>query len=195
MKKNISPVRISLLFLLCTMIATGCSKSSGSENNSSYYMTGTVSGKAWSANLSNNSYKSPVLAGVETTNNITIVFVLGIQVANSDTSAFAVVFPKNTSLNQTLDFDITQNTEAAYIEEASPGSSTYNGYNTASTSGGSGNYSVSLIDDANKVIEGTFSGTFALTTGSGSVTVTNGKFRCPYTTDVDSVSNLTGLKF
>jgi hypothetical protein len=192
MKKNISLLQLSLLLLICTVIITGCSKSSGSENNSSYYMTGTVNGKAWAANLSNNSYKSPVLAGVETANNITIVFVLGIQVASSDTSAFAVIFPKNTSLNQTIGFDVTQNTEAAYIEEASAGSSTYNGYNTESTYGGSGNYSVSLIDDANKVIEGTFSGTFGLTTGSGSVTVTNGKFRCPYTTDVDSVQGLTG---
>ena len=193
--KKTTCFRMSLMILLSAVLFTACSKSSGSENNSSYYMTATIDGKDWSANLSNNSFKSPALAGIGSSNGVEFILVLGIRVADKDSSAFALVFPKTVSLNQTLAFDASKYMEGAYIDEVSPGSTLYNGYNTTPATGGSGSFSVTTFDETNKILEGSFSGTFGSTTGAAGIKVVNGKFRCPYTTDINSVKNMSGLKF
>ena len=198
MKKFTDYCRISLLFLVGLSLLQACSKSSGSDNSStssSYYMTATVDGKAWAANMSNNSFKSPALGGITTANGVNIMVVLGIYSNNKDTSAFAVIFPQSTTLNQSTIFDAGKYTEAAYIAETTAGSAVYNGYNTTGTTGGSGSFSVTALDQTNKIVEGTFSGTFGATSGTARIQVTNGKFRCPYTTDISQINNLSGLKF
>jgi hypothetical protein len=198
MRKFTHYCRVAFVLLVGIFLLQACSKSSGSDNSSTsstYYMTATVDGKAWAANMSNNSFKSPALGGITTSNGISIMVVLGIYANNKDTSAFAVLFPQSTTLNQTTVFDISKFTEAAYISETAAGSAVYNGYNTTGTTGGSGNFSVTTFDQTNKIIEGTFSGTFGATSGTAKVQVTNGKFRCPYTTDISQINNLSGLKF
>jgi hypothetical protein len=198
MRKFTDYCRMAILFLVGITLLQACSKSSGSDNSSAsstYYMTATVDGKAWAANMSNNSFKSPALGGITTSNGTSIMVVLGIYANNKDTSAFAVLFPQSTALNQTMAFDVSKITEAAYISETTPGSAVYNGYNTTTTTGGSGSFSVTNFDQVNKVIEGTFSGSFGATSGTAKVQVTNGKFRCPYTTDISQINSLSGLKF
>ena len=198
MRKFTDYCRIAMAFLVSLTLLQACSKSSGSDNSSTsstYYMTATVDGKAWAANMSNNSFKSPALGGITTSNGTSIMVVLGIYGNNKDTSAFAVLFPQSTALNQTMAFDVTKITEAAYISETAPGTAVYNGYNTTPATGGSGSFSVITFDQVNKVIEGTFTGTFGSTAGSTKVQITNGKFRCPYTTDISQINSLSGLKF
>ena len=187
--------RISILILALTLLLTACSKSSGTVNNSSYYMTAMINNLPWAANTSNNSFKSPALAGLKSQNGTTIVLVIGIKAVNTDTSGFAVIFPQNITLNQTFAFDPSQLTESVFINELSPGSATYNTFNTTATTGGSGSFTITVFDQTAKIIESSFSGTYGSAGGSNYVVVSNGKFRCPYTTDITEINNMSGGKF
>jgi hypothetical protein len=183
---------INLLFPLFCLVQ-GCKKSSGGDASTSYYFTATVNGKAWAANTSNNSYHSPALGGLTTANGVGVAAVVAVQAINNDSSAFVVVFPQNITLNTQYAVNPAQYTEGAYVSEVSPGSASYNQYNTTSTTGGSGSLTITLFDQTAKVMEGTFSGVFGSLTGGAAVTVTNGKFRCPYTTDASQLPATGGI--
>jgi hypothetical protein len=174
----------ALMMLPVLFTFQGCKKSSGnSSSNSSYPFTATISGKAFSANFVNPSIGGPGFAEVDNTNGLSIMVCVGIQIANTnDSSLFVVVFPTDITLNKPINLDPSLNTGAAYSTEASPGSSTYNSYGTNPAYGGSGTLTVTEYDQVNKVVAGTFSGTFGSAPGGQAVSVTNGKFRCVITT-------------
>ncbi len=160
----------------------GCSKSSGSGNNTTpntgYYFSATISGKAFSANFISPTDGGPGIASTTTSNGVTFVVGFGIQIENgNDSSIIVIVFPTTTPLNTPTYLSPGINTGAAYSTEASPGSSTYNAYGTNPAYGGSGTFTVTEFDQTNKVVAGTFSGTFGSSTNT-TVSVTNGKFRC-----------------
>src|ERR1700744_1043900 len=114
---------LSILTLITVFSACKkCGGSGSSTNTSGYYLTATINGKSWAANIANDTLKSPVLAAPDNG----LVLLLGEQLAGKDTTAIALVFPESITLNKTVAFNASQYTEAAY---ASGGSS---GYNTVS---------------------------------------------------------------
>jgi hypothetical protein len=190
---------IALLMLLfpALIVIQSCKKSSGGgdTNTSGYYLTASLGGQAWSANVKSPTLdNSPAIAGITTANGVNFVVLVGLTAANKDTTAIALVFPQNIQLNKPFAFDATKYLEGAYISETAPGASTYYGYNTTPATGGSGTITVTTFDQTGKVIEGSFSGVFGSQTGRAAIPVTNGKFRCVYTTGTSSLP-LSGLKF
>ena len=185
------------LLVIIIGLLQGCKKDSGggSNNSSGYFLTASVNGQSWSANVNSTLNNAPAIAALSTSNGVSIFIVLGIKAVSNDSSAIAVIFPKNVTLNQSFNFDASQYSESAYVEESAARSTTYYGYNTTSQTGGSGTITITAYDQTNKIVEGTFSGTFGSTIGRASVQVTNGKFRCPYTTDVNQLPKSGGLKF
>jgi hypothetical protein len=180
-------IRIGHLLLL-SLLASGlfllpaCKKDSGgggSASNSAYYLTATVNGVAWKANLANDT--TPVLAALSGSGSSTLVLVLGIQAQGKDSSAFAIVFPSNITLNKTTVFNSANYSVAVYAPSATAD------YETVSGVKSDDSLTVTSYDQSTRIIEGTFSGTFYLSTGSGSVKVTNGKFRTPYVLDASQL--------
>ena len=168
------------LIVLSSLVSPACKKSSGSSNNSNaaYPFTATVKGSGWSANFISPTDGGPGIASTTVSYGVNYVVAFGIQVQNgNDTSIMVIVFPANTPLNTPTDLSPAANTGAAYSVEASPGSSTYNAFGTNTAYGGSGTFTVTDFDQTNKIVAGTFSGTFGSATGS-TISVTNGKFRC-----------------
>ncbi len=180
---------IALLMMLfpALMVIQSCKKSSGGSddtNTSGYYLTASLGGKDWSANVKSPTLdNSPAIAGITNANGVNIVVLVGIAAANKDTTAIALVFPQNIQLNKPFSFDATKYLEGAYIAETAPGATTYYGYNTTPATGGSGTITVTTFDQTGKIIEGSFSGIFGSQTGRAAIPVTNGKFRCIYTTN------------
>jgi hypothetical protein len=170
---------VAASFLL--FVLQGCSKSSGGNTtnpNTGYYFSATINGKSFSANFVSPTDGGPGIASTTTSNGVTFVVGFGIQIVNTnDSSIIVIVFPATTPLNTPTNLSPGINTGAAYSAEASLGSSTYNAYGTNPAYGGSGTFTVTEFDQTNKVVAGTFSGTFGSATNT-SVTVTNGKFRC-----------------
>lgn len=188
-------LRLTAVILFCTLLTQSCSKSSGGDSNASVnYLTADVNGQSWSANVNSTLNNSPALAVVTSSNGITVLLLIGIKAVNKDTTAMAVIFPQNITVSKTYAFNAAQYLEGAYISEIAPGSATYYGYNTTAATGGSGTITVTQFDQSAKIVEGTFSGTFGSQQGRPAVQITNGKFHCPYTTDVTQLPK-TGLKF
>lgn len=191
-------IAVSMLLFPALLALQSCKKSSGggdAPNTSGYYLTATVGGKDWSANVPAPALQnSPAIAAVTTVNGVNIMVMIGVKTANKDTTAIALVFPQNLQLNKAFTFDASKSLEAAYIAEISPGSGTYYGYNTTPATGGSGTMTITSFDQTNKVIEGTFSGVFGSQTGRAALSFTSGKFRCIYTTGSNPLLN-SGLKF
>jgi hypothetical protein len=176
-----------LLIFPALLIVQSCKKSSGggddAGNTSGYYLTANIGGKDWSANVKSSLQNSPSIAAITTANGAKIVLLIGVKAVNKDTTAIALIFPQNIQLNKAATFDANKYLEGAYIAEMSAGSGTYYGYNTTPATGGSGTITVTTFDQTNSVIEGTFSGNFGSQNGKAALPVTNGKFRCIYTTD------------
>jgi hypothetical protein len=188
-----------MLLLPTLFVLQSCKKSSGggdTPNTSGYYLTATVDGKDWSANVPAPALdNSPAIAVATPVNGVNIMVMIGVKAVNKDTTAIALVFPQNLQLNKMFSFDVSKNLEAAYTAEASPGSTTYYGYNTTTTTGGSGTMTITSFDQTDKVIEGTFSGVFGSQTGRAAISFTNGKFRCIYTTGGSNPLLSSGVKF
>ncbi len=197
-KMKLRSVALWLLIFPALQTVQSCKKSSGggddTTNTSGYYLTANVGGKDWSANVKSSLQNSPSIAAITTANGAKIVLLIGVKAVNKDTTAFALIFPQNIQLNKAFTFDANKYLEGAYIEEMSAGSPTYYGYNTTPATGGSGTITITTFDQTNSVIEGTFSGTFGSQNGRAALPVTNGKFRCIYTTD-NSQLPVPGSKF
>ena len=172
---------------LFSLILPACKKSSGggdgntTTGSSEYYLNATVNGKAWSANVSNNSLNTPVLAAQTGSGSATLMLVLGIQAVNKDSSAFAIVFPKTITLNKTVVFNPSQYMAGVYAPNAT------STYATSKNTSSDDSLTVTSFDQSAKIIEGTFKGTFYLSTGTGTVKVTDGKFRTPYVLDASQL--------
>ena len=171
-----------LLAAALFVLLPACKKSSGGGgggSNSKYYLSATVNGAAWNANVANDT--TPVLAALTGTGSSTLTLVLGIQAAGKDTSAFAIVFPADITLNKTIVFNVANYTEAVFTPD---GTATYA---TSSGVASDDSLTITTFDKSAKIIEGTFKGTFYMTTGSGSLKITNGKFRTPYIMDASQL--------
>jgi len=169
-----------------------CKKDSGGSSavNSAYYLSASVSGKSWNANVGLDNLHDPALAALNGLNAGDIAAVIAEEAAGKDTSAIVIVFPVNIPLNQPWAFSSANLALAAYAPNASLV------YQTPSGGNAGDSVTVTTFDQTNLVIEGTFKGTFYSTTGSGSVTITNGKFRVPYVIDAAQQSSLPGgIKF
>jgi len=170
----IPSIVFGLLFL------QGCSKSSGSNNTNptGYYFSATINGKSFSANFVSPTDGGPGIASTTTSNGVNFVVGFGIQIQNgNDSSIIVIVFPSTTPLNTPTNLSPGINTGAAYSVEAAPGSSSYNAYGTNPAYGGSGTFTVTEFDQTNKIVAGTFSGTFGSSSNT-TVSVAKGKFRC-----------------
>lgn len=171
-----------LMGLLTISVLSGCKKSSdGGGSNSQYYLTATVSGKAWSANVANNSMNTPVLAAVTGSGSSTVILVLGIQAVGKDSSAFAIAFPPTITLNKTVAFDASKYMAAIYAASSTAS------YATSKTPNSDDSLTITNYDQTAKVVEGTFKGTFYLQSGSGSIKITDGKFKTPYVLDASQL--------
>ena len=111
----------------------------------------------------------------------TVVLTLGIQAENKDSSALAIVFPKNIPLNKMLVFNASDYMAAVYAPDANTS------YATAPGAGSDDSLMITGFNDTTQVIEGTFKGTFYLQNGSGTVSITNGKFKTPYVLDASEL--------
>lgn len=180
-------VSFSFAALIAVLLMTtpSCKKSSGNDGGgtpdpSGYYLTATVNGKTWSANVgANNSQHTPVLAALSGSGSATLALVLGVQAINKDSSAFAIVFPKNITLNKTVVFNASQYMAAVYAPNAALA------YATSKNLNSDDSLTITNFDQTSQVIEGKFKGTFYLQSGSGATTVkvTDGKFKTPYVLD------------
>jgi hypothetical protein len=184
------PAFFSILSLV--LLLSSCKKNSGGNdggsNNSGYYLSASVNGKSWNANVANDSLHSPVLAAQTGSGASTVFLVLGIQAQGKDSSAFAIVFPKSITLNKTLVFDASKYMAGIYAATAT------SGYQTSTNTNSDDSLTITSLDATARVIEGTFKGTFYLTSGSGSVKVTDGKFRTPYVLDASQLPR-SNIKF
>lgn len=188
-------LRLTSVILFSTLLLQGCSKSSGSDSNSTgNYLTANVNGKAWSANVNSSLNNSPTIAILTNANGVDILYVIGIRSENKDSSAIAVIFPKNITLNKASAFNAAQYLEGAYISGTASDPGKYYGYNTTPATGGSGTVTVTLLDQSANIVEGTFSGTFGSQQGRPAVQITDGKFHCPYTTDATKLPK-SNIKF
>jgi len=189
---------VAMLLLTALLAGQGCKKSSGGDgsgtNTSGYFLTASIGGKDWAANVNFPGLdNSPSIGVVMPYNGGALMIVLGIKAVNKDTTSLVLVFPQNVTLNKALTLDATKNLEVAYIAETAAGSGTYYGYNTTPATGGSGTLTITSFDPTAKVIEGTFSGVLGSQTGRAAISFTNGKFRCIYTTDTNQLP--PGVKF
>src|SRR5882757_5739642 len=136
MKNFYRHIAASLVLLSILATFPGCKKSSGggdtNTNTSGYYLTATVAGKAWAANVGAPSLSNSPCIGVLTkSGNVSVAAVLGVQAQGKDSSAIALILPSNIQLNHTVNFDVSIYTEAAYALNTT-------GYNSLPANKGSG---------------------------------------------------------
>src|SRR5580692_10611042 len=96
---------MALSFVLLLSLLAGCKKDAGSDNNSSgYYLTANVDGKSWAANVNSSLNNSPTIAAVTSSGGVSVLFLVGINAVNKDSTAIVVVFPQNAELNKSISF-------------------------------------------------------------------------------------------
>ncbi len=194
MQKRILSRGLVLCFVAAALwLFPSCSKSSDS-GASGNYLTATVAGQSWGANVNSSLNSSPAIAIVTSTSNGPYFVLLGLKAVGKDTTGIVLVFPQNIALNKTVPFDAAQGLAGAWLQPTSAGANTYNTFASNST-GGSGNLTITSIDATAKTVDGSFSGSFTPQQGSAAaVQITNGKFHCPYTTDATQAPK-TNVKF
>ena len=189
-----------LLFAFCALAClNSCSKSSGgggtSNPSSPYYFSADLGGTAWSANVYFSQYKTYPIGVVEDVNGTDYMYILAFRAQNGDTStAFTIVFPANVPLNTPITLDSVAGKDVVYVSEDPLGSAKFDGYNTATPTGGSGTVTVTKMDLTNLIVEGTFACTMGSATRSKpAIVVTNGKFSAPFVLDNSQLP--PGVKF
>lgn len=154
--------RIFLLLVIALTSLQGCKEK---EVAPEFYLSATIGGKAWRANVNNNQNTT---VGAGKVNNL--VMIIG-QQKTDKTATLVVVFPKNVALNQTLKFTESQPSTLAYTpDDIEP-------YSMEPSRGGSGTYTVTRFDEENQIVEGTFSGEAINTKNGTKLTITDGRFR------------------
>ena len=149
----------ALLTIFITLITIGCSKDSYHNPNN---ISLTISGK---------TLQSSSIAG---TSNGTELALDGYPVNQGDTSQVHIVLLSDIKVGQPDSF---QNSSVLYT--AGDGI-TYSG---EAIHGGHGSLTITSWDSTAKRIAGTFDGVFYnVTTGSDSLTISNGRFNSAYTT-------------
>lgn len=151
------------VLLLVLLLITGCSKTTPEPE---FYMTATIDGKSWSANVAN-SQKTNVAAVV----NQGLVAVVAGQVIDNTTTSVGVVFPKTITLNQPIAIVPAKNIALAYSISQT------DGYSADPNLGGSGTLTITRFDETAGVVEGTFSGDAVFNKNSTRVAIANGRFR------------------
>src|ERR1700744_6254837 len=99
-----------------------CKKDSGGSGpavNSTYYLSASVSGTSWKANVGLDSLHDPALAALNGLSTGDIAAVIGEETSGKDTSAFVIVFPVDIPLNQAIAFNTANIALAAYAPNAS----------------------------------------------------------------------------
>lgn len=190
MNKLLRP--LTLLTLVSLMLAVaGCKKSSGGSDSPTpeYYITATVNGKAWSANVVSPTLHAACVGIISSSNSVSLVLMAGVQTQGKDSTAIALVFPSNITLNKQTKFDGALYTAGAYVDGNK-------GYNSDPANKGAGSLTITSFDQTARVIEGNFTGTFGFVSGgSTTVKITDGKFKCLYTTQPNANPFPPNVKF
>jgi hypothetical protein len=187
------------LFALCALAClASCSKSSGggpSNPSSPYYFSADLNGSAWVSNVYFSEYKTYPIGVVEDVNGTDYMYILAFKAANGDTStAFTIVYPTNVPLNTPITLDSVSGKDVVYVSEDPLGSGKFDGYNTATPTGGSGTITITKMDETNLIVEGTFTCTMGSANRSKpAIAVTNGKFSSPFVLDNSQLP--PGVKF
>ena len=181
--KRISFILLAGLSLFALL--PSCKKSSGGNDSgvdtSGYYLIATINGQTWAANVANNSMNTPVLAALTGSGSSTLALTIGLKAAGKDTSAIALVFPENITLNKMQVFNASKYMEAIYLSNATTE------YETSTNVNSDDSLEITTFDQSAKVIAGSFKGTFYLSTGGGTVKITDGKFKTPYVNDASEL--------
>lgn len=173
------------VFVLLALASFGCSKkgSGGGNDNpqSSYYMKADINGQGWAANVYFAEYQTYPLGIMLNYNGANYLYVFSFYAANGDTSqSLDLLFPVSVPLNTPVAFDSAANKSIAYAVEDPLKSGHFDGWNGAAPTGGSGTFTITKIDQGNKVVEGTFTATLGSLNGKAAAKVTNGSFSSPY---------------
>ena len=124
MNKLLRPL---ILLTLAGLLFASCKKSSGGGDTgpvSEYFMTATVNGKGWSANVVSPTLNGACIGVTTTAGNASVVLMAGVQAQGKDSTAIALVFPTNITLNTATSFAAQLYTAGAYAESATVGYNT-----------------------------------------------------------------------
>jgi hypothetical protein len=178
MQTKFQPVTGVLPFFLLLLLpfAESCKKSGGSSGNTpgagldtAYYLTADINGKNWAANVNLKNGAAALAGGAST-----YIVVVGLQVVGKDSTALEMIFNKAANLNRESYFNPEYYNALAYGNSATA-------YGTQPTVNNSdGTFVLTQLDAVNGVMAGTFNATIKTTDLSQTLTVTNGKFKCPY---------------
>lgn len=177
---NYQPMKVTRVsfFALSAIIAfsilvAGCSKSNSNSNTSSTSISATIGSSSFSA--------SAYSAGVYSTDSA-YFGVLGLQIANKDSSIFSLTFSGPVVLNQQITTATNVNSYLNVGYQPNGANGNYYGASYYDFGQGSAIVTVTSYDSTNHKIAGTFSGVlYNENSSTDSVIVTNGKFSTTYT--------------
>lgn len=172
-------------FVLLVLACFGCSKKNGGNTPanppSAYYFKADINGQSWAANVYFAEYLTYPLGVVINYNGVNYMYVFSFYAANGDTSqSMDLLFPMNVPVNTPIAFDSAANKSIAYAVEDPLKSGKFDGWNAAAPTGGSGTFTITKLDQGNRIVEGTFSGTLGSLNGKAAAKVANGTFSSPY---------------
>jgi hypothetical protein len=153
------------LFALLVLALTGLQGCKNQDVTPEFYLSATIDGKAWRANV-NNSQNTTVGAGKM--NNL--VAVIG-QQKTDKTATLVIIFPQNVAQNQAVNFNQSQPSTLAYTPDDVAA------YSMEPSRGGSGTFTVTRFDEADQVVEGTFSGEAININTGAKLKIADGRFR------------------
>jgi len=151
------------VFLLSLLMLAGCSKK---DPEPAFFLSATIDGKSWTANEPNSQNTNA--AAVISQN---LVVVVASQNVDKTVTSVGLVFPKAITLNQAIAIDPAKNIALAYSLTQTEG------YSADPAKGGKGTLTITRFDEANSLVEGTFSGEAIHNKNGSRVTITNGRFR------------------
>ncbi|GAB3939150.1 hypothetical protein [Larkinella terrae] len=152
------------VFLLVLTLA-GLQGCKNQDVEPEFYLSATIGGKAWRANVNNSQN---ITVGAAKVNNYVVV--IG-QQKTDKTATLVVIFPKNVALNQSVKFTESQPSTLAYSPDD------LEAYSMEPSRGGSGTYTVTRFDEENQMVEGTFSGDAINIKTGAKLKITDGRFR------------------
>jgi hypothetical protein len=171
--RSLRPIIVLATVLLLT---ASCKKSGGSNGSASntqldtaYYMTATVNGQKWTANVNLLNGAAAYAGGAST-----YILLVGVQAVGKDSTAIEMSF------NKAANPGVTSNFNPQYYNNIVYGNASI-AYESDPADGASGSFVITQIDAGKGVMAGTFTCTLANTTNAGQkITVTDGKFKCLY---------------